>query len=117
MPWVGRGRCRRELLDSINRLRKKIFIDGIYLILFFALSRLDRVRSDHVAPPPRVFASVVLHPFKVTAYFFPLIFCQSIRRSVQGDNAPPHVPPWSRALPETPSNVDTDFYLIVACFN
>ncbi len=33
--WVGRGRCRRICLDSLNRMRKKLFIDGIHYILFF----------------------------------------------------------------------------------
>jgi hypothetical protein len=33
--WVGRDRCRRICLDSLNRMRKKLFIDGIHFILFF----------------------------------------------------------------------------------
>ena len=35
LRWVGRGRCRRICLDSLNRIRKKLFIDGIHFILFF----------------------------------------------------------------------------------
>ena len=49
--------------------------------------------------------SVVLRPFKAAAYFVHLIFCQSIRRSVQGDNAPPHVPPWLRLLSKLPPSI------------
>ncbi len=44
-----------------------------------------------------VFASVVLRPLRPQHIFFSY-FCQSIRRSVQGDNTPPHVLPWSRLL-------------------
>jgi hypothetical protein len=44
---------------------------------------------------------VVLHPFKAAAFFFSYI-CQSIQRSVQGDNTPPHAPPWPRLLSKAP---------------
>jgi hypothetical protein len=64
-----------------------------------------------------VFASVVLRPFEAAAYFFPLIFCQSIRRPVQGDNIPPHVPTWLRLLSKVLPNVEADFYLIVVSPN
>jgi hypothetical protein len=106
-------------------------------ILFYFLLRLSLIASETITlhPPcdPRwspvlsrpspvapvcfwlvvVFVSVVLHPFEAAAYSIPFIFCQSIRRPVQGDNIPPHVPPWSRLLSNVPPNVEADFYLIV----
>jgi hypothetical protein len=110
-------------------------------ILFYFLLRLSLIASETITlhPPcdPRrspvlsrpspvapvcswlvvVFVSVVLRPFEAAAYFIPLIFCQSIRRPVQGDNIPPHVPPWSRLLSNVPLNVKADFYLIVVSPN
>jgi hypothetical protein len=98
-------------------------------ILFYFSLRLSLIASETITlhppcdacPPPVllrpspvtpvcfwlvvVFASIVLRPFKAAAYFVPLIFCQSIRRSVQGDNAPPHVPPWSHLLSKVPPSI------------
>ncbi len=59
--WVGRDSWQRILLDSLNWLRKKIFIDCIYFILFFASSKLDRVQNNHVASP--LWSPPVAHPF------------------------------------------------------
>ena len=51
-----------------------------------------------------------LRPRRVLFLFF---YSPSIRRLVQGDNTPPHVPSWPPLLSNAPSNVDTTFHLIV----
>jgi hypothetical protein len=107
LRWVGQGPIRRILFNSLKPLRKKIFIESIYFILFFALSELDHVRNDHVASPLR--SPPVAHPFvtlprcahmflvgccvvllsgghfKATTYFIFLFHSPSIRRPVRRD--------------------------------
>ena len=51
------------------------------------------------------------------APFLSLFFSFQLAAPNEGQPTSPHVPPWSRALPETPSNVSADIYLIVACFH
>jgi hypothetical protein len=127
--WVGRGPIRRILFNSFNWLRKKIFIDGIYFILFFASSKLDHVQNNHVAPPlqsPPVARPFVTLPrcarmflvgccldplssghFKATMYFIFYFHSPSIGRPVRRDQTPPHVPPQSRlSSPASSSTVD-----------
>jgi hypothetical protein len=111
--WVGRGRCRRICLHSLNRLlRKKVFIDGIHFIFLYNLSLIisntitfhppcalhrSRVLSCTSPVAPACFwlvvecNCVVYWAFKVATYFS-LIFCRSILRPNRRHGPIPHAP-------------------------
>jgi hypothetical protein len=113
--WVGQGRLRRILFNSLNRLRKKLFIDHIYFIIFYPPLPTRPPQNDQMQPPLRspTVASRILslsrrarvflvgccifltrrEPSKATTSFIFDFFSPSIRRPVPGDNTPPHVPP------------------------
>ena len=48
------------------------------------------------------------------APFLSLFFCSQLAAPNEGQPSSPHVPPRSRALPTTPSNIEADFWLVVA---
>ena len=52
--WVGQRRLRRILFNSLNRLRKKLFIDYIiYFIIFYPPSQLVCPKTVKCIPPLR----------------------------------------------------------------
>ena len=73
-------------------------IPGVVLFLLFAFTFVPRL----VLRWGTTLESLVL--------FF---FCFQGAAPNKGQPSSPHVPLWSRVLPETPSNVDANFYLIV----
>ena len=51
--WVGRGPLRRNLFNSFNWLRKKLFIDYIYFIIFYPPLPTCPPQNDRMQPPLR----------------------------------------------------------------
>ena len=85
--WVGRGRCRRICLHSLNRLRKKIIYWGIYFILFFISSESIVSKTINYRPPcvPQRLR-VLFYPSPVTPSCFWLVVACSL--SPGGDARP-----------------------------
>ncbi len=121
--WVGRGRCRRICLHSLNRLRKKLFIDGIHFILcLYNLSsivsntitfhppcalRRSRVLSCTSPVAPACFwlvvvcICVVYWPFKAATCFFLLFFVDQFDGRSDA-TAPSHTLHPGRLSPSSP---------------
>jgi hypothetical protein len=106
--WVGRCRCRRICLFSLNRRRKKYFIDGIYFNLFFISSESIDSKTINYRPPcvPQRLR-VLFYPSPVTPSCFWLVVACCLS---PGGNARPrrilffchgfplHVPPIKHPL-------------------